>query len=69
MSVMRMDFISEITTLINNSGLPSFVIEPIIKDILNELRIATQKQYELDKVAYEKMLNTTKGDFVDDTRI
>lgn len=42
--------------LINNSGLPPFVMEPIVKDMLLEIQAATKKQYEYDKEQYEQAL-------------
>ena len=48
------DFKNELANLINNSGLPAFIIELILKDYLNETRIVAQKQYLFDKTQYEK---------------
>lgn len=58
--LVREDFINNLTREINESGLPPFVIEPILKDFLNETRIAMRKQYELEKQTYEKNLNKTE---------
>lgn len=55
-SVMRMEFISNMANTINNSGLPPFVMEPIVKDMLLEIQAATKKQYEYDKEQYEQAL-------------
>lgn len=58
--LVREDLINALTKEINESGLPPFVIEPILKDFLNETRIAMRKQYELEKQTYEKNLNKTE---------
>lgn len=50
------DFKLELANLINNSGLPALAVEPILQEYLNETRIAMRKQYEIDKVQYEKLL-------------
>ena len=41
---------------INNCQLPMFVIEPILQDLLDQVRTAAQKQYESDKRQYEEQL-------------
>ena len=56
MSVARAEFINSLTDLINNSMLPPFVIEPILKDMYNDIHMISQRQYEVDKNNYEKLL-------------
>lgn len=58
-TVARADFISNITDLINNSGLPSFIIEPILRDMLHDIRVICQKQLELDTKTYQEMLEAS----------
>lgn len=55
-TVAHEDFKQELASLINNSGLPAFMIEPILKDYLNEIRIIIKNQYQIDKTEYEKSL-------------
>ena len=50
------DFKAELTNLINNSGLPAFMLESILQNYLNEIRIIMQKQYQFDKSQYDKSL-------------
>jgi hypothetical protein len=57
MTIMHEDFKQELANLINNSGLPAFVIEPILRDYLNEIRLVAQKQYLADKSDYEESLS------------
>lgn len=55
-SVARMEFIDSVRYIINDSGLPPYVIEPILKDMCNQLEIETQKQYQRDNALYQKQL-------------
>lgn len=56
-TMIREEFIGSISNLINESMLPPFVLEPILKDMYFEVRAATQKQLEIDKQNYQKALN------------
>jgi hypothetical protein len=51
------DFKQELANLINNSGLPALVVEPVLQNYLNETRAVMQRQYQLDKAEYEKSLD------------
>ena len=42
--------------LINESGLPPFLIEPILKDIYNQVTVLKQKELEKSKRNYEEGL-------------
>ena len=46
MSVARAEFINSLTDLINNSMLPPFIIEPILKDMYNDIHV---KEYKISK--------------------
>ena len=61
-SMIRMEFISSLTELINNSNLPLFIIEPILKDIYNDVRIASQKQTEEEIKQYQKSIEQNTSD-------
>ncbi len=63
-TVVRADFISDLTNLVNNSGLPSFILEPIFKDMFNDMKIMSQRQLESDRKQYEQILEQLgeKGD-------
>lgn len=45
---------TKLADIINTSGLPPFVIEPILSTFLQEARIAVKRQYEIDKKQYEQ---------------
>lgn len=57
MSVARAEFINSLTDLINNSMLPPFIIEPILKDMYNDIHMVAQRQYEIDNKKYLEQLN------------
>lgn len=55
-SVARVEFLDSLTDLINNSMLPPIIIEPILKDMYNDIHMVVQKQYELDLQKYNEEL-------------
>lgn len=55
-TVIREETKKNLADVINNSGLPAFIIEPILMEFLNETRIAAKRQYELEKAQYEQAL-------------
>lgn len=63
MSVARVEFINSLTDLINDSMLPPFIIEPILKDMYNDIHMVAQRQYEADVKRYnEELENTNKNE-------
>lgn len=57
-TILREEFITNLTNMINDSELPMFVLEPIFKDMHNKIRIAEQQQLENDKIKYQEMINS-----------
>lgn len=55
-TVARAEFVSNLTDLINGSELPAFIIEPILKDFLNDVRAIAQRQLEQDTIRYQQVL-------------
>lgn len=55
-TVVREEFVAALSNLINTSKLPPFVIEPILKDMYNDIKLLARRQYEQDKEQYESML-------------
>lgn len=53
-SVVCEEFKQGLAVLINNSGLPAFIVEPVLRNCLNEVKIIADNQFRLDKSAYEK---------------
>lgn len=56
-SLKLKEFKDNAVNLVNNSGLPLFVIEPILKDILGQVKIKLDQEYQQDKMKYEQSLN------------
>lgn len=59
-TLIRQEFVDALVNEINNCPLPMFVIEPILQDLLDQVKVAAQKQYEADKAQYEAQLNEVK---------
>lgn len=57
MTVARYEFVQNLTGLINNSMLPPFVIEDVLKDIQNKVSVMARQQLENDLKKY----NDAKG--------
>ena len=49
-----------IINTINESGLPPFLVEPIIKDLYNQINILKQQELEQSKKQYEDSLKQEK---------
>ena len=56
-TLIRQEFVDTLVDEINNCQLPMFVIEPILQDLLDQVKVMAQKQYEADKTQYEAQLN------------
>lgn len=54
LTVAREEFVNALVELCNNAQLPFFVIESVLKDVLQEVHAASVKQYEAEKAEYEK---------------
>lgn len=54
LTVARQEFAENIVEVINNSGLPAFVMLEIVQSCERELTKLSQQQYEKDKEQYEK---------------
>lgn len=55
-TLIRQEFVDTLVEEINNCQLPMFVIEPILQDLLDQVKAMVQKQYEADKAQYEAQL-------------
>lgn len=55
-SMLYEEFRQEFANLINNSGLPPFVIESVLKNYINEVNSLARKQYQIDKAKYDSLL-------------
>lgn len=67
MSMVREEFKQDLIDLVNNSGLHLFIVEPILQEILTEVRVTAKNQYELDKKRYEEyMMSESNCDIEED---
>lgn len=64
LTLVKEDFTNSLVDLCNNSGLPFFIIESTLKDFIQEVHVASQKQLETDRVQYEKALKEAKAQSV-----
>ena len=64
MSVARSEFIQSLTNLINESTLPLFVIESVLKDIHSDVRSLSQRQLEIDLKNYREALSQAEDEDV-----
>lgn len=55
-SVIYEEFKQDLASLINNSGLPAFVVEPVLQDYLSEIKAIKERQYQVEKAQYEESL-------------
>lgn len=52
LTVARYEFVNSLTNLINNSHLPPFVIEAVLKDFYGDVKNIAQQQLESDMKNY-----------------
>lgn len=65
-TVKRQEFITQLTDLINNSGLPYFAVESVMADVLHDVSMLARQQYERDMKRYEEMKNAMNKKAVTD---
>lgn len=58
-TIIADEFNNKLVNLINESGLPFFIIESIMNNLINEIHYASKKQLEMDKTKY---LNSLKNE-------
>ncbi len=54
LTVAREEFVTNLVNLVNESGLPMFVVLDVLKSAVSEVQEAAKLQYEKEKEAYEK---------------
>lgn len=55
-TLVHEEFVSDLTNIINNSKLPAFIIEPILKDLYLEIKAMSKRQLARDKEIYNQSL-------------
>ena len=54
--ILREEFINKLAADIKESGLPAFIVRPIIEDILTQVREAERNEYRFASDAYNKTI-------------
>lgn len=59
-SIRLKDFKNDVVNLVNDSGLPLFCIEPVLRELLSAVQTKAEEQYLTDKATYDKFLQENK---------
>lgn len=59
-TLIRDEFINNIVNLCNESGLPFFVVEDVLKDLIQEIHMAAKQQLAEDKKVYSDKISKQK---------
>ena len=51
-TLRREEFVNELVKLVNDSGLPAFVLRDILRDVTVQVDNLARQQYEADKKAF-----------------
>lgn len=63
-TIIREELIENMVGLINESNLPLFVIESILKDLHLEVKSAAKQQLEMDKQQYQSSIAESEAEAV-----
>ena len=61
-SLKLKDFKNDAVNLINTSGLPLFIVEPILREVLVAVQNKAEQEYQQDKIRYEQSINEQEGE-------
>lgn len=61
LSLRKDDYVNSIIALTNDSGIPLFVVEYLLRDLLNEVHLAAKKQEEDELSLYNNMINDSES--------
>lgn len=56
MSIVRKEFMDNLSKLVNESGLSPYILEPIVAELLNAIHINMETQYQQESAQYEESL-------------
>lgn len=62
LSIARNELMQNLVKAINDSTLPAVIIEYVVRDFYEEVRMSAAKQYEQDKKQYEENLSNQQKD-------
>lgn len=57
LTLLREDFINNVVDLCNNSNLPYFIIENVLRDVISEIHLAGKQQLENDRAKYNEAIS------------
>lgn len=60
-TLVKDEFSKQLVDAINSSKLPMFVVEYVLKDILNEVHVVATKQAQTDMINYTAQLKEQEG--------
>ena len=60
--ILKKEFTDKVVELVNTSGLPLFVMEPILQNILNAVHMGIEQEYQNAKSEYEAALKKEEQD-------
>lgn len=55
-TLVHEELVADLSNIINNSKLPAFIIEPVLKDLYLEIKAMSQRQLARDKDMYNQSL-------------
>lgn len=61
-SMVKQEFSEKIVDMINHSGLPIYLVEYILKDIMNGVHAASIQQLESDTRVYQEQIEKLKAE-------
>lgn len=59
-TILADEFLHDIVNMINDSDLPYFIIENILKDCVKEVHMASQQQLKMDREQFLSFTNDTE---------
>ena len=61
-SLKMREFKNNAVNLVNTSGLPLFIIEPILKEVMCAVESKAEQEYQIEKATYERSLKEQEGE-------
>ena len=62
LTVLRDEFLEKLLYLCNNAGLPYFVIEGLLKDMITDVHAASIQQQKMERESYERAVIQSVSD-------
>lgn len=61
-TIAREEFLNGLINLVNNAGLPAFIMREAMGNVYTELQRLEKEQLERDKIAWEHTMAEEKGE-------